>query len=476
MDLATLLYELKPLLAEPLTNLAQITRLLEAHRDLAEHEVARFYVAGHLRTQVERAVRSVDPRERRLGLRTVAATFPRATAAKIVRHLVKDPDGVVRSAAQNARLKLGLWHEVALRDSRYNVPRYLGPLSPGAWNPSGWAFGLRRPRAPKKPPTPVPARPIANAKALCTLLGVESEEALVRFSRPGTGSGSPYVAFEIPKHGGGTRTIHAPRAALKAIQRTILKEILAPLALHPACHGFVAGRSTVTNARPHLKAAVVLKTDLRDFFPSVHYRRVLGFFETHCGYHAPVASLLARLTTHRAKLADGRVAWPGVLPQGAPTSPALANLICRRLDERLSGLARRVGAVYTRYADDLTFSFPSPPEVRLGRFFWWVDQICQQEGFAEHNGKRRIMRPKGQQRVTGLVVNETLSVPRAARRRFRAILANCRRHGIASQARGREDFADYLRGFAAYVAMVQPELGRKLVDEVRALLGPGSEG
>jgi hypothetical protein len=232
----------------------------------------------------------------------------------------------------------------------------------------------------------------------------------------------------------------------------------------------VGKRSTVSNARPHLGAAVLVKTDLRDFFPSVHYRRVIGFF-LQLGYSAEVATLLARLTTHRQKLPDGRIAWPGALPQGAPTSPALANLVCRRLDQRLAGLARKVGAVYTRYADDLTFSFRSEPEVNLGRFFWWVDQICQQEGFAEHPGKRRIMRPAGQQRVTGLVVNRAVSVPRAARRRFRAILSNCRRQGVASQARGREDFADYLRGFAAYVAMVQPEQGRKLLAEVRKLLG-----
>jgi RNA-directed DNA polymerase len=244
--------------------------------------------------------------------------------------------------------------------------------------------------------------------------------------------------------------------------------------VHEACHGFVPGRSTVTNATPHLRAALVVKTDLCDFFPSVHYRRVRGFFE-QLGYSEEVATLLSRLTTHRPVLPDGRVAWPGTLPQGAPTSPALANLVCRRLDQRLAGLARRVGATYTRYADDLTFSFAEKPEVNLGRFLWWIDQICQQEGFAEHTGKRRIMRPNGQQRVTGLVVNSSLSVPRAARRRFRAILNNCRRHGLAAEARGREDFADYLRGFVSYLSMVQPELGRKLLGEVHALLGAKSE-
>ena len=164
-----------------------------------------------------------------------------------------------------------------------------------------------------------------------------------------------------------------------------------------------------------------------------------------------------------------------MLPQGAPTSPALANLSCRRLDARLAGLARRAGGVYTRYADDLTFSFAAEP-ARLGRLLWWIDQICQQEGFTENVAKRRVLRPSGQLRVTGVVVNAEVHVPRAAKRRFRAILANCRRHGVASQARGNPGFADYLRGFASYVHMVHPEEGEALLAEVHALLGPEGNG
>src|SRR5207248_737574 len=112
-----------------------------------------------------------------------------------------------------------------------------------------------------------------------------------------------------------------------------------------------------------------------------------------------VANVLAGLTTYRPKLDDGTVVWPGILPQGAPTSPALANLACRRLDARLASLANKVGAVYTRYADDLTFSFAKPPEIRIGRLLWWVDVICEQEGFIERPDKRRILRSKHQQRV-----------------------------------------------------------------------------
>ena len=201
--------------------------------------------------------------------------------------------------------------------------------------------------------------------------------------------------------------------------------------------------------------------------------RVSGLFRSH-GYSERVSNLLAALTTHRPKLPDGRVIWPGALPQGAPTSPAIANLVARRLDARLTGLAQKVGAVYTRYADDMTFSFALTPGIPVGRFCWWVDGICQQEGFVENVAKRKVLRRGNQQRVTGVVVNSGLFVPRKARRRFRAILHNCRTKGIASQAGGRDNFADYLRGFAAYVHMVQPALGARLIAEVDDVLAGGT--
>lgn len=118
------------------------------------------------------------------------------------------------------------------------------------------------------------------------------------------------------------------------------------------------------------------------------------------------------------------------------------------MDARLAGLARRYGCVDTRYADDLTFSFKEEPAA-LGRFFWWVDQICQQEGFAENVKKRRVLRQSSQQRVTGVVVNDGLRIPRDERRKLRAMLHECRKKGLAAAARGREGFGDYLLGLAS---------------------------
>jgi hypothetical protein len=131
-------------------------------------------------------------------------------------------------------------------------------------------------------------------------------------------------------------------------------------------------------------------------------------------------------------------------------------------------------AHYTRYADDLTFSFPREP-ADVGRVFWWINSILQQEGFLENVSKRKVLRRSQRQQVTGVVVNEGCRIPREERRNFRALLANCERHGVASQARGREDFEAYLLGYAAYARMVQPELGGPWWERVRALLGAAEE-
>jgi hypothetical protein len=467
MNLVGLLFELKPLLADPEANFGRIASLLERHQSLAEYEVARFYVGRHFLAPLDRLLHSVDPRERLRGVRLVPLLCARAQAARYLRHVVKDPDYVVAKAARLAAQTLGL-ADVSPPNARVKPPRARGPNVMGGWNPTGWLYGVHGAADDEKKQPPAEGLPKLRSKDdVARLAGVEAED-LPRLMRPGTGAGSGYVEFEIPKRSGGARRISAPRKKLKGAQRSILDKLLSHMPAHPAAHGFIEGRSTVSNAAPHVGSRVVVRVDIRDFFPTVHYRRVKGLFEAY-GYDADVASALAGLTTHRAKLPDGSVAWPGALPQGAPTSPALANLVCRRLDARLASLSAKVGATYTRYADDLTFSFREPPK-RLGRFLWWVNAILQQEGFAENVPKRRVMRKGGPMRVTGLAVDARVSIPREERRRFKAILANCRHHGVASQARGNPDFPSWLRGYAAFVRMVHPELGEKWQREVEELL------
>lgn len=476
MSPVELILELRRLASEPETNGTAIRALLEQHTEMAEYQIARFYIARHLVPQATALCGHIDPLQRLAGVAMIAAGFPRSLAGSLLRRLVKDPDIRVRKMSRGVVNKLGV-QEVALPDARYdpNKSRRFGH-----YNHTGWAFGLFRDYQTyflrKRPAVPtrfaalgalgLPA--IGDEVALHRFLGVDAA-GLKKLMRPGTQPGAAYVEFEIPKAKGGTRRIAAPRGPLRRIQRKILDEILAKVPHHDAAHGFIAGRSTVTNAKPHVGAAVVIKTDLKDFFPTVNYRRVAGLFRG-LGYDDSVATLLAAVTTYRPKLADGRVLDPGVLPQGAPTSPALANLACRRLDARLAALATKYGAAYTRYADDLTFSFAQLPTVNMGRLFWWIDGICQQEGFTEHAKKRKVLRANTQQRITGIVVNTDVHVPRRDRRAFRAVLHNCDQHGVAAEAKGRADFAAYLAGYAAYVQMVQPALGKQWIAEVERLL------
>lgn len=475
MLLANLILELRGLLAEPESNLREIVKLLRAHDDLAEYEVARHYIGDKLEPVVQRWLSSPDPKVRVEAINAVRLTFSRAAAAKVLRHLVKDANLRVRGVARRAVAELGV-DDVALRNTQFAVPRH--PAGRGGWNPSGWEFGTGAGRGtPNLAPDAIRGGlpSIATVDALAVWLGYGSAADLRRFMRPGSESGAPYVDFEIAKARGGRRTISAPRAPLRAIQRKILAEILDRVPAHTAAHGFVQGRSTVSNAAPHVGARMVIKTDIREFFPTIHYWRVRGLFFT-LGYGEQVAGALAALCTRRPVVdpkGEHRPVWPGLLPQGAPTSPAISNLVCRRLDARLTGLSASLGATYTRYADDLTFSFRDAETVErldVGRAFWWIDQVLQQEGFAEHPGKRQVLRTNHRQMVTGIVVNEKLALPRDERRKFRAILANCKRHGVDSQARGRDDFADYLRGYAAYASMVSPTLGGRWVTEVDALL------
>jgi retron-type reverse transcriptase len=479
MGIGKLLMELKALLVDPASNRIKIEKLLRRSRGaVAEFEVLRFYASskGVVPDDLEERLRSQDLRVRRAAVSTIDVLFPRARAGRFLRMVAKDPDAQTRTMAFHAlrRLQLG---DVAIPDTRYKVKRRIRPGTsiPGAWNATGWLFGLhrRKVKASGRPADLAKNKlpPLANVNDVLALLGVADAKACKRLCRAGTASGSPYVEFEIEKANGSKRSIAAPRAPLRKVQRALLRAILDKVPLHDAAHGFVKGRSTVTNAKPHERAALVVKLDLVDFFPTMHFRRVRGVFN-QLGYSLKVAHLLASLCTYRPVIDGGEdgkiIAWPGILPQGAPTSPALANITCRRMDARLAALAKKSGARYTRYADDLTFSFDAEPKT-LGRFLWWVDQICQQEGFSENARKRRILRKKAQQRVTGIVVNSGLFIPRRDRHRFRAVLANVKKNGLEAEARGRKDFAAYLQGFAAYVKMVQPELGSKWVAEVKAL-------
>ena len=286
-----------------------------------------------------------------------------------------------------------------------------------------------------------------------------------------------YVRFTIPKKSGGERAIWAPMPRLKAAQRWILREIVEHLPVHGAAHGFLPGRSILTNAQAHTGARVLLNVDLKDFFPTVTWRRAKGVFRK-AGYREQVATLLALLCTEapREVVEHQGEQWfiamgPRSLPQGAPTSPALTNALCLRMDRRLSGLARKLGWRYTRYADDLTFSLPvghkGPP--RLGTLLGGIKAVTAAEGFELNDAKTRVARSGARQKVTGLVVNgaEGPRVPRALRRQLRAAVHNLEQGRPLPEG---ESLAR-LAGYAAFVHMSDPALGGDLLRRLGELAG-----
>jgi hypothetical protein len=324
-------------------------------------------------------------------------------------------------------------------------------------------------------------RPIATVGELAEWLGVEANElewfadlkGLTARLRVGGPLGH-YSYRVLAKASGSVRLIEAPKGRLKAMQRRILAGILEQVPMHDAVHGFVKGRSIQTFAAPHVGRHVVLRMDLRDFFPSFRAARVAAFFRT-MGYPERVGERLAGVCTNAVPWGvwagwGAEVDWEtrqmyrrAHLPQGAPTSPALANAMAYRLDCRLSGLARAAGAAYTRYADDLAFSGDGDFARRVERFALHAMAVAMEEGFTVHARKTRVQRQGVRQRLAGLVVNERLNVARDDFDRLKAVLTNCVRSGPESQNReGLVGFREHLRGRVGFVESVNAVRGGKL--------------
>jgi len=287
-----------------------------------------------------------------------------------------------------------------------------------------------------------------------------------------------YVYFEVPKRSGrGTRLLSSPQPKLKAAQAWVLSNVLEKLPTEEPAHGFIKGRSTVSCARPHVAKDVVVNLDLSNFFPSIGFARVLGVFRK-LGYSPAVATLFALLCTESPRSVvefEGRRYWvaagPRALPQGACTSPALSNQVARKLDRRLGGMCHKHGFVYTRYADDLTFSASEGKRDALAMFLARVRHIVTEEGFAINPDKGRVQRSGGRMEVTGIVVNDKPSVPREEVRRLRAILHHAKTTGLEAQNReGIPHFEAHLRGRLAYLHMVDPARGRAMLAELDAIV------
>lgn len=238
-----------------------------------------------------------------------------------------------------------------------------------------------------------------------------------------------YRTFFLPKKGGGMREIQAPCPQLKAIQTKLLDFLGSMYEPRIAAHGYISDRSILSNARMHLGCKVLLNIDLKDFFPSIHLGRVIGLFRSWpLGFGKQAATILAQICTFQRKL-----------PQGAPTSPLISNMICYKLDRELTNLAKIERCIVTRYADDITISsryYDLPKSIvqsgDLGKVVLGekLSEIIAAANFSVNPDKVRMQKRSQRLVVTGLKINKFPNVSKRTLSQIRAMLHAWRKHGL----------------------------------------------
>ncbi|HDX9688810.1 TPA: retron St85 family RNA-directed DNA polymerase [Bacillus thuringiensis] len=263
-----------------------------------------------------------------------------------------------------------------------------------------------------------------------------------------------YKKVKIPKSSSGYRELDIPIEGLKFIQRWILENILENIPVSDYATGFVKSTSIVNNASKHINKECVINLDIKDFFPSIEFESIFKIFYYH-GYTKEVSYILAKLTTFDSRL-----------PQGAPTSPYISNLICLKLDKRLSHLANKLNANYTRYADDITFS----GKIEITKHIELIKEIIQNEGFNVNDKKTRVQYYFQRQEVTGLIVNKKISVSKELKRNLRKDIYLCQKYGVYSHMKKigieKSNYKEHLYGLAYFIKMVEKEIGEKFLEEL----------
>lgn len=251
-----------------------------------------------------------------------------------------------------------------------------------------------------------------------------------------------YKSFKLPKKSGGFRIIFCPSKEMKAVQAWILRTILDKIPMSDSATGFRTGKNTLDNAKPHKDNRYFLCLDIEDFFPSIPYAKVYTVFKA-IEYNSHVSHIFASLCTCKGKL-----------PQGAVSSPALSNIICTRLDHRISGYVGKRNITYTRYADDMAFSSLSP--IRLVGTKKVIVEILRSEGFELNKAKTRFLGPRRQRKVTGLIISdESLGVGRKRKRILRATIHRLVTANLSNIERGR--LSRHISGWFAYMNSIDPK-------------------
>lgn len=297
---------------------------------------------------------------------------------------------------------------------------------------------------------------IYNLRHLRKIFRIKKREQDIFF---GENKCSLYKNFSIPKKSGGVREIEAPCKRLKEIQRWIKNEIVDQFVVSEYATGFRKNMSIVDNARKHVGKELVINMDIKDFFPSVTYADILLMF-MYIGYRKDVAHLLTKLCTNAKN----------VLPQGSPASPSISNHILLRLDKRLGKLAESIGADYSRYADDITFS----GKKSIHTIIPLVEKIVAEEGFLINKNKTRLQYNNQRQEVTGLIVNNKISVSKTIEDEVRNAIYFIKKYGVDDHMKhigcSKSFYVEHLYGIAYFINMVDRDKGKKYLMQLDEII------
>lgn len=299
----------------------------------------------------------------------------------------------------------------------------------------------------------------------------------------------PYKNFPIAKRTGGKRWISIPVPQLMAVQQWINQNILNKVVPHSAAFAYVPKRKLIEHAKLHCGADWIVKIDIKDFFSNISEKQVFNAF-LDLGYPELLCFEMARICTRVTPMRKG-ARWKnsikehsissydskfiGSLPQGAPTSPALSNLVCKKMDEDLAHLAISNSATYSRYADDLCFSFVSGSRQTAFHLKRKVTQILRKHSFSDNGKKTRIIPPGGRKTLTGLNINsDTPSIPKEVRDSVRMHLYYSKKNGISEHCKERGFFSiigfkNHLFGLISYISSVDKNKGENFRRQFNAL-------
>lgn len=331
---------------------------------------------------------------------------------------------------------------------------------------------------------------IFSLEHLAMLMGVQSGYLRKLIGEQKEGDSEPYKFFRyhyfrMQKKSGGYREIMSPSKELKYIQKWILENILEKHPLQDSCKGFRKGISIYHNAKPHEKADIILKVDLLKYFDTITENRIFGVF-ADMGYVKNLAVCLAKLTTstHRFQywrsipeneltlMGYVKSSNPSILPQGAPSSPALANIVANVMDKRFSRLSEKLNFNYTRYADDLTFSIVGDGRLPSLKF---IREIISEERFCVNEGKIKFYKRGVKQYVTGLTIANGVNVSKKYRKDIGSHIYYCRKFGVENHLKkitqkderqtGILVFHDWLYGHICFIQSINKKAGAKLLSD-----------